>query len=496
MDSIYLPTIHSIISDSSSSFSPLPSLSDEEPEDEETIPNYWALLLLLLCVVVVVFGNVLVILSVAREKVLQNLTNYFIVSLAVADLLVAGFVMPFSVYVLVNWGMWGLPKIACDFYIALDVICSTSSIFNLVAISIDRYYAVTAPIKYSQHRDKHMRSYVIILLCWMASIMIGSPVMLGANNIPDTNIITEVINGTNDVSTTLQEKEFVCAFYNPEFIIYSSLGSFYIPCIVMIFLYVRIFKALHNRALISQNAKSQDLSKDNDSCKDINDETNFQHDSIESDPPSSPVPTKPNMHHKACGTDGGIVLTKLTKTNTSMDKSMTSSNGFDFLPKKNRNPTPIELVEYKKKWSTPGYQSSLFSSDVKQTSDDKTLENKGLNCLDDLSDPEPGISKTAKFKKVLTMNQIHRGSRKQRKRKKEKTYAKKERKATKTLAVVLVCFLVCWIPFFTCNIVNAVCIKYQIDSGPGDTAFILTTWLGYINSCINPLIYTIFQSGI
>lgn len=63
--------------------------------------NYWAILLLLLCVVVV-FGNVLVILSVAREKLLQNITNFFIVSLAVADLLVAGFVMPFSVYVLVS----------------------------------------------------------------------------------------------------------------------------------------------------------------------------------------------------------------------------------------------------------------------------------------------------------------------------------------------------------------------------------------------------------
>ena len=54
-----------------------------------------------LCVVVV-FGNVLVILSVCREKLLQNITNFFIVSLAVADLLVAGFVMPFSVYVLVR----------------------------------------------------------------------------------------------------------------------------------------------------------------------------------------------------------------------------------------------------------------------------------------------------------------------------------------------------------------------------------------------------------
>ncbi len=38
----------------------------------------------------------------------------------------------------VNWGMWGLPKVVCDFYIASDVICSTSSIFNLVAVSIDR----------------------------------------------------------------------------------------------------------------------------------------------------------------------------------------------------------------------------------------------------------------------------------------------------------------------------------------------------------------------
>jgi len=63
--------------------------------------NYWFLLLLILCIFVV-FGNVLVILSVAKERLLQNMTNFFIVSLAVADLLVAGFVMPFSVYVLVR----------------------------------------------------------------------------------------------------------------------------------------------------------------------------------------------------------------------------------------------------------------------------------------------------------------------------------------------------------------------------------------------------------
>ena len=49
-----------------------------------------------------VSGNVLVILSVVRERTLQNMTNFFIVSLASADLLVAGLVMPFTIYAMVS----------------------------------------------------------------------------------------------------------------------------------------------------------------------------------------------------------------------------------------------------------------------------------------------------------------------------------------------------------------------------------------------------------
>ena len=82
------------------------SMTDSLPEQGK---NYWALILGLLCVVVV-FGNVLVIASVVREKVLQNVTNFFIVSLAVADLLVAGCVMPFSVYVLVSSNSKGVAR--------------------------------------------------------------------------------------------------------------------------------------------------------------------------------------------------------------------------------------------------------------------------------------------------------------------------------------------------------------------------------------------------
>lgn len=63
--------------------------------------NYWALSLLVFPLLTL-FGNVLVILSVSRERSLQTATNYFIVSLAVADLLVAVVVMPFGVYYLVS----------------------------------------------------------------------------------------------------------------------------------------------------------------------------------------------------------------------------------------------------------------------------------------------------------------------------------------------------------------------------------------------------------
>ena len=72
----------------------------EEPAAQQE-KLFWGLSLIFLPISAV-FGNLLVILAVFKEKSLRGVTNYFIVSLAFADLLVAGVVMPFGIYYLVS----------------------------------------------------------------------------------------------------------------------------------------------------------------------------------------------------------------------------------------------------------------------------------------------------------------------------------------------------------------------------------------------------------
>lgn len=69
--------------------------------DKEAKKNYYAMLYSLL-ILAIVFGNVLVCMAVVRERSLQTTTNYLVVSLAVADLLVASLVMPWAVYLEVS----------------------------------------------------------------------------------------------------------------------------------------------------------------------------------------------------------------------------------------------------------------------------------------------------------------------------------------------------------------------------------------------------------
>ena len=66
---------------------------------------------------------------------------------------------------------------------------------------------------------------------------------------------------------------------------------------------------------------------------------------------------------------------------------------------------------------------------------------------------------------------------------------KKERKASVVLAILIGIFIGCWIPFFTIYLLLGLCPQCEISV----TTFKVVTWLGYCNSVLNPMVYTIFK---
>ena len=73
--------------------------------------------------------------------------------------------------------------------------------------------------------------------------------------------------------------------------------------------------------------------------------------------------------------------------------------------------------------------------------------------------------------------------------KKRKAETKRERKAAKTLAIITGAFVVCWLPFFVCALLMPLCPSCVFD----DVMLSVFLWLGYLNSTLNPIIYTIFS---
>lgn len=134
-----------------------------------------------------ILGNLLVIVSVLRFKALHSAINFLILGLAVADLFVALFVMPYAVYVYVQGGYWFLGPLMCDIYSASDVACSTASILLLAVISFDRYRAVSRPIQYSRQSQNIKRVVMIVIVIWLISFALASPMFLGKLQINEKN---------------------------------------------------------------------------------------------------------------------------------------------------------------------------------------------------------------------------------------------------------------------------------------------------------------------
>ncbi|XP_046804582.1 dopamine receptor 2 isoform X1 [Lucilia cuprina] len=357
-----------------------------------------------------VFGNSLVILAVIRERYLHTATNYFITSLAVADCLVGLVVMPFSALYEVLENTWFFGTDWCDIWRSLDVLFSTASILNLCVISLDRYWAITDPFSYPM-RMTVKRAAALICAVWVCSSAISFPAIVWWRAARDGEM-----------------PAYKCTFTEHlGYLVFSSTISFYLPLLVMVFTYCRIYRA----AVIQTRSLKIGTKQVLMASGELQLTLRIHRGGTTREPSTS-------SHHQALhGSLGGA-----------------PSGGSQHHPHSHHH----------HRTSHHNHSAAGTTTSTPEEPDDEplsALQNNGLARHRHMGGKNFSWSrKLAKFAK--------------------------EKKAAKTLGIVMGVFIVCWLPFFVVNLLSGFCMECIEHE---EIVSAVVTWLGWINSGMNPVIY-------
>nr|XP_043905133.1 trace amine-associated receptor 4-like [Solea senegalensis] len=194
--------------------------------------------------VLIMCGNLLVITSIAYFKQLHTPTNLLMLSLAVADLLVGLFILPFSIVLFVN-SYQHLKGLLCKIRGSLDVLLCDASIWNLCFISVDRYYAVCQPLRYRTKITVRV-IWIMIMVSWTIAILNGLIFTLKA---PDKGQKSSTC-GSIQVKTQ-------------STIVVGVAVGFGIPAVVMVAIYLKILTVAHKqaRSILSMAKSGETVSK-------------------------------------------------------------------------------------------------------------------------------------------------------------------------------------------------------------------------------------------
>ena len=151
--------------------------SQEQPNAGDITAAVFVGLLILFTIV----GNLLVCVSFYMVEELHTLCNYFVVSLGVADILVALLAMPFWCALQITRNQWTLGPTLRAFWDCIDILCGTASIMNLTAVSIDRHYAITMPFGYPNIMSSK-RALLMIAAAWVYAALVSSLRLFDWNN--------------------------------------------------------------------------------------------------------------------------------------------------------------------------------------------------------------------------------------------------------------------------------------------------------------------------
>ncbi|CAH1375660.1 5-hydroxytryptamine receptor-like [Tenebrio molitor] len=419
-----------------------------------------------LMILVTVIGNVFVIAAILLERNLQNVANYLIVSLAVADLMVACLVMPLgAVYAISN--NWIMGPELCDMWTSIDVLCCTASILHLVAIAVDRYWAVTN-VDYIHTRNSH-RIGIMIVVVWSIALVVSLAPQIPQFKDPEYMYRIEV-------------KKQCLVSQDVKYQIFATSSTFYVPLLVIFVLYWKIFQTARKRIRRRREMKGQVVLKVEKTNNNSKVSKNF-------------LTKRKFLKMKKCSTN------KKSSAAEALVSSLVMMEG--------QSTTTMEIVEEQDEVQSNGKQEETTAFTITKPQTSTVQGNAEVPLVSNNVSPEKSSSATTNNGSASHQSHISDISRVEiltkeippcpasvdklipsRREKKESLEAKRERKAAKTLAIITGAFVMCWLPFFILALLMPLCGDACTIS---DYIMSFALWLGYFNSTLNPVIYTIFN---
>ncbi len=174
-----------------------------------------------------VLGNGLVLVLIVRDKQLQTVTNYFIASLAAADLLVGALGIP---CVLVAWHGYPRDFTGCLIVNTVIVTLTQISIFGLLIIAIERFVAIKEPFRYKELCTGKIAA-ICVSVTWCFATVIGLIPLFGWN-----------------LGPTDQETCSFTAVIDLRYMVYCVfLGFVLVPLLCMFVIYGYIFHVVRKQ---------------------------------------------------------------------------------------------------------------------------------------------------------------------------------------------------------------------------------------------------------
>ena len=193
----------------------------------------------LVCVITIT-GNTLVVVAFTVDRKLRSFGNYFILNLALSDLVVGTLIGIYAPYVL--RGCWQLTRPGCLSFLLLDYVVPLASAWNMALISLDRYWSVARPIEYRLKMNTNV-AVLCMTVPWLAGIVWYGPSVLLWETLSERQAVPD-------------GKCFVDFFDNVGYLIACSCVEFVLPFVTVATINVLIYLNIRRRSRGLMSASS------------------------------------------------------------------------------------------------------------------------------------------------------------------------------------------------------------------------------------------------